>query len=433
MYYRNRSLLCLTAAFIVLLGLVLPSQPLQADASDEFVPHEVVVKLVSTTMLQAIAQDYALDPAPLDQFGTRSIYRLKILDGMPSDEKAALLQQDKQGRVVFAEPNYTAQAPEGRQKASWAIGQESQYAGQWAPTTIGLAAAHRLSRGRGTTVAVLDTGVDGTHPALHDHLVAGYDFVDDDADPREEGAFNPADPANIAFGHGTHVAGLVALVAPEARIMPIRVLKPDGSGNIWVLAEALRYAVDHGANVINMSLGTTRQTDLLDDLLNDLSCSDDDPEEQCTNPRMSGVVIVAAAGNGGNTVPEYPAAEDQHELLAVAASTPSDTLASFSTRGSWIDIAAPGEQIVSTVPGGGYGAWSGTSMAAPLVAGAAALIRSHCSVLDAHAVARQIVDTAARIPGEVPDRLALVPALQTACYRTLIPYIMRSGGSDPLR
>lgn len=428
MTYRNRSFLCLLGAFIALLGLTLPAQPqqVQADATDEFVPDEVVVRLVSTAVLPAVARDYALDPAPLDQFGARPIYRLKILDGTRSNQKVAELQGDGQGRVVFAEPNYTTQAPEGRQKASWAIGgTASQYAGQWAPTMIGLTAAHTVSRGRGTTVAVLDTGVDTTHPALRDHLVAGYDFVDDDSDPREEGIFNPGDPANIAFGHGTHVAGLVALVAPEASIMPVRVLEPDGSGNVWMLAEALRYAVSHGANVINLSLGTTRETELFDDLLKELSCSDEGSDEmhQCANPVRPGVVIVAAAGNGGNTVPEYPAAEAQHELLAVAASTPSDTLAPFSTRGSWIDIAAPGEQIVSTVPGGDYGTWSGTSMAAPLVAGATALIRSHCAVLDARAVAEQIVATAARIPGEVPNRLALVPALQSACFHTFVPYI----------
>jgi subtilisin family serine protease len=242
MVNRNRGLLYTLGVFFLALGLA--GAPLQADEDDEFVPDEVVVRLESAAMLPEVAGEYDLSLPPLDQFGTRPIYRLKILDGTRSDDKAEELQDDRQDRVVYAEPNYTAQAPEGRQKASWAIGGAvSDYSSQWAPARIGLAAAHTRSLGAGVTVAVLDTGVDSSHPALRDRLVPGYDFVDDDDNPREEGTYNPADAANVAFGHGTHVAGSVALVAPGASIMPIRVLQPDGSGNIWVLAESLHYAI----------------------------------------------------------------------------------------------------------------------------------------------------------------------------------------------
>jgi thermitase len=443
---RRILLLCIAGLLLPVLSLFVADPVVQADADDEFVPNEVVVKLVSTTMLPQIAQIYDLDPVPLDQFGARPIYRLRVLDDTSPGAKAEELLDDPQGRVVYAEPNYTAQAPEGRQKASWAIGEASEatYAGQWAPDKIGLPAAQTLSLGRDTVVAILDTGVDVDHPALREKLVPGYDFVGDDDDPREEGIRAPGDPANIAFGHGTHVAGLVALVAPEASIMPLRVLEPDGSGNIWVLAEAVRYAADHGAHVINMSLGTTRRTELIDELLSELACEeeddddndeeeeaeekDDDEEEEdpvCSNRVRPGVVVVAAAGNGGNTVPEYPAAEDEPELLAVGASTQSDTLASFSTRGSWIDIIAPGEQIISTVPGG-YGTWSGTSMAAPLATGAAALVRSYCAMLGARAVVEVIADTATPLSDEIPPRLAVAPALQSACHRTYLPMIRQT-------
>src|SRR6185295_16802740 len=118
--------------------------------------------------------------------------------------------------------------------------------------------------------ALLDTGVDTNHPALAGHLLPGRDFVDDDADPSEVG-----DQQTGPYGHGTHVAGLVALVAPEAKIIPIRVLDERGVGNIWVLAEALAYAVDpdgdpataDGADVINLSLTTPRETKLIGNLI----------------------------------------------------------------------------------------------------------------------------------------------------------------------
>lgn len=168
--------------------------------------------------------------------------------------------------------------------------------------------------------------------------------------------------------------------------MPVRVLDPDGAGNIWVLAEALAYAVDpddnpqtnNGAHIINLSLGTTRPTNLLEEILRAVTCEndddDDDNQERCA--LYGGPVIVAAAGNQGNETRHYPAAESVSGLMAVSASTRGNMLAAFSSFGSWVKVVAPGEQILSSVPGGGTGVWSGTSMAAPLTAGVAALLRA---------------------------------------------------------
>ncbi len=113
------------------------------------------------------------------------------------------------------------------------------YVAQWAPGTMHLVEAHRVRRGAGVIVAVLDTGVDRRHPALAGRMLAGFDFVDNDSDPSEEGSV-----VEGPYGHGTHVAGLVALAAPEAKILPIRVLDRRGVGNMWVLSEAIRYALD---------------------------------------------------------------------------------------------------------------------------------------------------------------------------------------------
>jgi len=263
-----------------------------------------------------VASQFALDPVPLDQFGSRPIYRLRITDGSLVTDKVTALLLDK--RVVFAEPNFNYTPPEGGGQ-TWSVGGDvGTFVAQWAPQMIHLPLGHQFSRGMGTNgrpirVAVLDTGVDATHPALAGHLLPGFDFVDMDNDPSEVG-----DQTMGPYGHGTHVAGLIALVAPEAKIIPIRVLDPHGMGNIWVLAEALKYAVDpdgdpntdDGADVINMSLSTLRRTHLLGSALSRV-CGDDAPqagEEDFPAASNPNLVVVSAAGNAGNSTPQYPAA-----------------------------------------------------------------------------------------------------------------------------
>ena len=287
-----------------------------------------------------------------------------------------------------------------------------------APAALRLPEAQALSTGAGMRVAVLDTGIDPTHPVFAGRLLPGFDFVDFDTDPSEVG--NAA--ANIAFGHGTHVAGLVALVAPGAKIMPLRVLDADGTGNAWVLAEAMLHAVDpdgnpatdDGAHVINMSLGSLSRTQLLDSVGVIATCNipaaivkplDDfsDPGYNADKQRCSvgsGAVIVAAAGNDGSgSVREYPAAEGVYGLIAVTASTTASRLADFSNFGSWVHVAAPGEGLTSAVPGGGFGTWSGTSMAAPLAAGTAALLRSREPALTPRDVTRRLARISADLCG----------------------------------
>lgn len=413
-------------------SLIAAATPARAEEEDGYVPGEVVVKLNAAASLPAVAAQYGLNPLPIDQFGSRPIYRLRILDGAAPPDKAATLEGDPLRRVIYAEANYLGQTPEGRQQASWADGGGAgAYAGQRAPRTIRLAEAHRVTRGAGITVAVLDSGVDATHPALAGRLAGGYDFVDMDTDPSEVGTH----AQHPVYGHGTHVAGLVALAAPEARIMPVRVLDEHGAGNVWVLAEALAYAADpdgnpatdDGADVINLSLSTRRSTELLEEAIAGVTCEgeDDDSEDDegdegedrdededdCLTTGRRGAVVVLAAGNSGDSAPQYPAAEGVAGSLAVAASTRADTLAAFSTRGPWVRVAAPGEQIVSSVPGGGYGAWSGTSMAAPLAAGQVALLRSAYPGLRPEQVVARIVVTAAPLGGATMPRIDVVASL----------------------
>lgn len=401
-------------------GLAADSPP--ADAA---LPGEVLVKLRRATDLPAVLQQHRL--RRVASLGPRPIYRLRLIGSTDVDAKVAALRAD--ARVLVAEPNFQSSSPEARKAAVWAIGEQSQYTAQWAPQAIGLAAAHALGTGVGMRVAVLDTGVDLQHPALAGRLLPGRDYIDGDQVPAEGGG-----PDNLAWGHGTHVAGLVALTAPGARIMPMRVLDPDGRGNIWVVAEALIHAADpdrvgaspDGAHVINLSLGTTRPTRILDTVIELVTCSDDDEDEdnddysdpgyQQDQRRCSssgGSVVVAAAGNGGSdTERQYPAAEGAEGALSVAASNASATLASFSNRGPWIQIAAPGEGLTSSVPGGAWGVWSGTSMSAPLVAGVAALVRGRHPDWKPVDVTKRLQDRSARLCGTTLRRVDAAGAMQ---------------------
>jgi thermitase len=232
---------------------------------------------------------------------------------------------------------------------------DPRYPEQWHLPSISAPQAWDVTTGSSdVTIAVVDTGVDYTHQDLKDKCVAGYNYVDRTSDPMDD------------HGHGTHVAGIAAASGNnstgvagtdwKARIMPIKVLDSQGSGYDSDVAAGIRYAADHGAEVINMSLGSPDYSYTLSEAVN--------------YAHNKGVVIVAAAGNESTSV-SYPAACDH--VIAVGALESNDSLAYFSNRGSDLDVTAPGVSILSTVPGG-YGKMSGTSMASPLVAGCASLV-----------------------------------------------------------
>jgi subtilisin family serine protease len=384
-----------------------------AKIKDPYADGEVLVRLHTTAGLGGLLARHQL--ALAGQSGARPIYRLRIADGASVPDKLAALALDTE--VIAAEANVQPRSPEARKNVVWAIGTEVEYRAQWAPTALHLAEAHALATGAGVRVAVLDTGADLAHPALAGRLLPGRDFVDGDTDPSEDGTRD-----NAGYGHGTHVAGLVALAAPGAQIMPIRVLDEDGRGDVWRLADALAWALDpdgqpatdDGAHVINMSLGTLDRTRIVDALMTVGACvipkPNAKPDTDYTDPgydadkarcaARGGAVITASAGNSGSPrAKEYPAAEGNYGLLPVAASAQDQRLAGFSNHGSWIEVAAPGDFITSSVPGGGYGTWSGTSMSAPLAAGVAALVRQKAPALSARDVARRLEDTGARLCG----------------------------------
>jgi len=240
-------------------------------------------------------------------------------------------------------------------------------------------------------VAVLDTGADLDHSSLIDAIVeGGYDYVDDDPVPEEEanGIDDDGDGAvDESFGHGTHTAGLVTLIAPDADILVYRVLDSDGVGDPYLVAEAIDDAVAAGADVINMSFGMEEKT------------KSKVLREALKNAAKADVVIVAAAGNDGEKRKQYPA--DESDVIGVSAMDEgSEELADFSNHGNVAWVAAPGENIVSAAPGGGFASWSGTSMAAPIVTGQVALVQSHDSERDVKRIAERIGDSSHKLEGE---------------------------------
>lgn len=248
-----------------------------------------------------------------------------------------------------------------------------------AQQAISLQAAHRSERGSGgVRIAVLDTGIDLEHPEFQNRLLPGRDFVDIiDGASEFVGDFLDADSTpDDEVGHGTHVAALAAGagremplgVAPEASIIPIRVLaamkKGDelvGAGLVDNINAGVKFAVDAGANVINMSLGVRHDAGGL-------------PHESVIQyAHDKGAVVVAAAGNDGQHELYYPSALPG--VIAVGSVDRAGDVSGFSTYGPHVWLVAPGEDLYSALPGG-YGIASGTSHAAPLVSGALALMQS---------------------------------------------------------
>jgi subtilisin family serine protease len=226
------------------------------------------------------------------------------------------------------------------------------YPNQYAVNRAQFDRAQSIQKGRGVTVAILDTQVDILHPSFLLRTVGGLDLV-------TASLFTTLSTKGADHGHGTFVAGVVARAAPAAKIMPVRVLNNDARGSTAQVAEGIRWAVNHGADVINMSLDTPTDSRVL--------------REAVAYALGKNVVLVAAYGNEGKNAPHvYPA--DYAGVISVMATDQNDVRASFSNYGRPGVVAAPGVNIISAFPQGLYAVGSGTSYASPWVAGEAALI-----------------------------------------------------------
>ena len=280
------------------------------------------------------------------QLAKLGVFIMDVPDGN-FDEK--LVELRNISGVGYVEPDYPVQAVD-------TIPNDPSFPSQYGLTAIRAPQGWDLSTGSSAvTIAILDSGVDLGHPDLAGKIVQGYDFVNNDNVPQDD------------YGHGTHVAGIaaawgnnglgVAGASWGARILPLKVLNSTGGGNFSEVAAALIWATDHGAQVANMSLGGTAYSQVMQDAV--------------SYAAANGVLMVGASGNTGTNFVLYPA--HFPEVMAVAATDMSNQYASFSSYGAEIDVAAPGDSILSLWPGG-YSTQSGTSMAAPFVSGLAAVL-----------------------------------------------------------
>ncbi len=334
--------------------------------------------------VEAIAQSYGVTPRLNSEFSQPD--HVYVLEGDRQLLKALRRSELKQYTEAI-EPNYIYRTQ--------AIPNDPDYIKQWNLQNIHVEAAWNETRGQGITVAVIDTGISPVPDLADTKLVPGYDFVNNQVEALDDN------------GHGTHVAGTIAQstnnnygvagIAYEASLMPIKVLGQGGGGTISDIAEAIRFAADNGADVINLSLGGGGDSQLLKDAI--------------AHAHRRGVVIVAAAGNANQNSAAFPARYP--EVIAVSAVDATGAKAPYSNFGAGVDISAPGGAIAGDNEAGGilqntidpstgdsvFRAFQGTSMAAPHVAGVAALIKAS-GVSDPDAIAQILKESARTIPDD---------------------------------
>jgi subtilisin family serine protease len=331
--------------------------------------------------------------------GDSGFEKLELAAGR--DAKAAVLQLLQNPQVQFAEPNFliskedlTPNDPQFTQQ--WALQNTGQNGGQSGSDIKAGAAWETTTGSLSTTIAVIDSGIDFTHPDLRNNQwinpspsargdLHGWDFVDDSAEIKDE------------QGHGTAVAGIIAAegnnssgvtgVMWRASLMSLRVLDNTGTGDVANAVEAIDYAAAHGAHVINLSWGTTGDSFVLKDAIE--------------RAQRRNVVVVCSAGNGGQNLdqtPYYPASFGLNNLIVVAATDDYDQAASWSNWSArQVTVAAPGTNILTTQRGGGYWSVTGTSAAAPIVAGIAGQLKTFRPAANAAMIERAISDGVRRI------------------------------------
>ncbi len=408
----DRIRLGMTAAVLTVTALIAPKLGMAQDTPHRPITRGLLVAFEPTaTTAQRLAAVLAAGLTPDAAFGSNYVARVLPPATIKAESAQAavladaveVLAQNPVVRVV--EPNYIIRPAADPNDASfsslWALKNTGQSGGT-PGADISAITAWETTQGSATiVVAVIDTGVDYTHPDLRDNIlkdgagkVVGYDFAANDADPMD------------TDGHGTHCAGTIGAVAnnsigiagvsPTVRIMPLRFIGNDGTGDMAGAIAAIDWARTRGAKVMSNSWGSEGGGSGL--LL-----------EAITRARDAGILFVAAAGNGGpdgvgdnnDTGAHYPSdyslASDN--VVSVASSTRIDALSAFSNFGvQSVDIAAPGSDILSTLPGNNYGVYSGTSMATPHVAGAAALAFALNPTLTPAALKSRLRESAVRLP-----------------------------------
>lgn len=316
--------------------------------SESFSPNQVLVKfspdISNDIRRRTIRRADARTVAEIPDIGAT------VLEVPEGEVQATIDELIQQTGVIYAEPNYYMEATD-------VIPNDPGWGNQYNLAAIHAPAGWALNTGAvWVTIAILDTGIELSHPDLFVRILPGYDFVNNDSDPQDDN------------GHGTHVAAIAAASSNNgvgisgvnwgANLLPVKVLNASSNGTYANVAAGIVWATDHGTQVINLSLGGPSPSFVLNDAVN--------------YAYNHGVILVAASGNAGAHAVLYPAAYDP--VIAVGATDSANAWAGFSNYGPEVDVVAPGVNIYSAYLGGGYGYRSGTSMAAPHVSGLAAIL-----------------------------------------------------------
>jgi thermitase len=411
------------------LALLLAAQISQAG--------EYLVKYKNSAALNKMAamqtETYGLEMKDLNRKG--SYVKVKIAK---SSEARAIASLYADKNVEYVVPNFKIYAFSNPVEVT-ALKE------QYSLAKVNAEAAWKRAGNKGSKsviLAVIDTGVDYTHPNLVPNMVAGYDFKENDADPMDK--TSSANP-----GHGTHCAGIVGAtglidggtsgLSPEVSIMPLRFLGEDGSGDLNNAIKAIDYAIEKKVSVISASWGATVPLSTAQPLVEALERAD-----------KAGIIFVTAAANDGKNNDKtdvYPANAGTANMMTVAASNSSDAKPSWSNYGkAKVSLSAPGDAIISTLPGNKYANLSGTSMATPLVAGLVAFLKAQDPTLTGAEVRSLMQSTGAKVQIETAcncriDALAavdtllskkawMVPAAATIAEKSTLQMAMKNASGE---
>lgn len=330
-------------------------------AEEKFVPDELLIQFyagVSKDISDEVLRGQGVSEA--DEIQSIRVKRIKVPEQALEQVMAALA---KNKHVKFVEKNYIADPV--------AIPNDPSFPVQWHLSKIFAPQGWDVSTGQSLVkIGIADSGVDPAHPDLASKLLPGYNFYDNNTDTQD------------VYGHGTQVAGSAAAignngvgisgVAWNNGIVPLRVTDTSGYAYSSTMANAVTYCADHGIRVVNLSFAGTSSSATVQTAID--------------YAWKKGTIVFAAAGNSASSVTNYPAG--YNNVVAVSATTSTDTRASFSNYGSWITVAAPGSGIYTTSRGGGYASVSGTSFASPITAAVGALVLS----VNQSLTAQQVVD-----------------------------------------
>ncbi len=392
----NRKILSLTISLLASMVSYAAAGP-----TGDFVPEQMVCKVMPGYSVDSINQQYGTS---VTQYLSHiSAYLLETQPGQNAESLAAVIATDPQ--VVYCSANYLLDAPEAVQSSQPFLDAVPSIdpMTQTAATTLQLSSTQSVTTGDGVLVGVIDAGINLAHPTLETSATSGYDFIANDSIAVDE-------EGGRSSGHGTFVAGVINLVAPDAQLIAYRVLDTTGRGDGFMIADALLTAVDQGCKVINLSIVMSGKHDVLD--------------EAIEFARNQNVMVVAAAGNDSSEIELFPALDSY--VLAVAAVDSLDQKSVYSNYNGKIDICAPGDSVYAPYLDSAYAWWDGTSFAAPFVAATAALIYAVKPTATWEEVRDALLNTTVNIDSQNPvyvgklgqgrlDPLAAVQSIQQSC------------------